>query len=317
MTNLLSRLGQFGGGNSGNSFGMDLTPGEAASTYAPSAGSGFWLTGFGGAFTHDGDSMTLDRDVTQWGVAAGYRGQLASGLEWGVMGGWLNSQIDTSSRWTKSYDIDGQGWFAGLNGRQHFGAFSIDFGVTGGFMDFDQSRFVNDNTATTGGLTLGKSWANASYDGWFVSPEIGISAALGKVGGWNVTPSARIRYAGQWLDGYTETGSAANATVGDRMLGMVEASAEIELSKNIGFGNLSLRFGGLGRWSTGDEAVSVTMLNTTNGIGFGDTDSSAAYAGFGLDFDVAPNTVLSLDATGFLGGSFTGGTGMVTVAAKF
>ena len=98
---------------------------------------------------------------------------------------------------------------------------------------------------------------------------------------------------------------------------MVEASAEVKLEKAIGFGTLSLRFGGLGRWSTGDDAVAVTMLGTTNGVGFGDTDSSAAYAGVGFDFDLAANTVLSLNATGFFGGDFTGGTGMARLTATF
>ena len=60
--------------------------------------------------------------------------------------------------------------------------------------------------------------------------------------------------------GASTTGSNANATVGDRALGMVEASAEVKLEKAIGFGTLSLRFGALTRVSTGDDAVAVPDL---------------------------------------------------------
>lgn len=279
-------------------------------------GKGLWVTGFGGSYDHDGDAMTLGRDIAQWGVAMGYRGPSVAGFDWGLMAGYLNTELDAESRWTQSYDISGEGWFAGLNARQTLGGVVIDFGLTGGRVDYDQSRFVNDNLALTGGLTLGKSWADSSYAGWFVSPEIGVSTLLATFDGWSFTPAARLRYAAQWLDGFSESGSNANAVVGSRDLGMIEASGEIEAAKTVGNATVSGRIGYLSRISTGDEAVSMTLIGVTNSVGFGDTDTEALYAGAGFDLDLGLAR-LALDVTGFLSGDFTGAQGMARIAVPF
>jgi autotransporter-like protein len=280
-------------------------------------GERLWITGFGGRTDHDGDAMTLGRDVQQLGVAIGLNGIAVAGFDWGVMAGYLNSQLDAASRWTQSYDIEGEGFFAGLNGKQTLGGFTVDLGVTGGRADYDQSRFVNDNLALTNGLTLGKSWATSSYAGWFVSPEIGVSTQLATLGSWTFTPAARLRYAGQWLDGFAESGSNSDATVGDRAIGMIEASGELQAAKTVGDATVSARVGYLSRISTGDEAASVTMLGISNTVGFGDTDAEALYAGAGLDLDLGSAATLKLDVTGFLSGDVTGAQAMGQIAVPF
>lgn len=243
-------------------------------------------------------------------------GQTFAGFDWGVMAGYLNTELDAASRWTQSYDIEGEGWFAGLNAKQTLGGVVIDFGLTGGRVDYDQARFVNDNLALTNGLTLGKSWASSSYAGWFMSPEIGVSTVLATFDGWSFTPAARLRYASQWLDGFSESGSNANAVVADRDLGMIEASGEIEAAKTVGNATVSGRIGYLSRISTGDEAVSMTLIGVTNSVGFGDTDTEALYVGAGFDLNLGPAR-LALDVTGFLSGDFTGAQGMAQLAVPF
>ena len=294
MTGLLSTVGRAG-------------PGKA----------GLWASGFGGGFTHAGDAMTLPRDITQYGAAFGYRGRSAAGFDWDFMGGYLNGKFDASSRWTKSYDVTGRGWFAGINGRMALARLAIAFGFTGGWLDYSQSRFVNDNLATTGGLTLGRSWANASYDGWFAAPEIAASTRLGQLDGWTLMPSARVRYAGQWLGGYAETGSNANATVAARTLGLVEANAELALAKTAGFGTVTVHFGYLARHSVGDGSVPVTLLGITDNVGFGDASAQAGYVGVDYAAALAKQAQLNLNVTGFYGRDLFGVTGMGRLALLF
>lgn len=306
LTRLLSRVGRTG------LDGRRLADSNMHGT------SGFWLAGFGGAIWHDGDgAMTLERNIDQYGFAIGYRGAGIGGFEWGVMGGYVDNRMDIASRWTTSYDVSGQGWFAGLNTRGQLGALKVDAGVTGGRLGYDQSRFVNDNLALTNGQTLGRSWADASYDGWYVAPELGIGLDLGTWGGWTLTPSARIRYAAQWLGGYDETGSNANASVDARRLGLAEASSELALSRQLDYGALTLRVGYLGRASTGNDKVAVSLLGIGQDVPFGDTDTHTGYAGVAFDVDIAANTKLSLDFTGYAAGTMSGGKAIARLRAAF
>lgn len=280
-------------------------------------GGGVWGAGFGGMARHDGDGMvTLDRDVRQFGFALGYAGEADAGTRWGVMGGFLHSELAVDSRWAASYDTDGNGGFAGVNGARDFGAMTIDAGITGGRIGRDASRFVNDNTALTGGLTLGESLARSSYGSWFVAPELGVSATLGSSEGWSLTPGARLRYAGQWTEGFTETGSAANATVDALALGLFDASVQVALARHFGFGSLSTRLGYRSRQSVGDAAT-VTLVGETNTVGLGDVNSESAYAGLGLDVQVTPGMRLNLDVSGHYGSTTTGGQASARIAGAF
>jgi len=294
--------------DSDNAYAADLD--TADMSYA--APGRFWITGFGGEMTHDGDSITLEHDITQMGVAAGYTWQQSSGLTLGVMAGYLQSDMDANSRFAPSHDIESQGWFAGLYGEQAMETFTIDFGVNGGMLSHDSSRFVNDNLAP-----LGVAHAKADYDSWFISPEIGIRTDIDTGNGLIVTPSARVRYAHQSIDGFSESGSNANAKIAGRDIGMIEASAEIAVSKQLSFGTLTGRVGYVSRNSTGDEAVSITMIGINNKVGFGDTDSEAAYVGLSTDIDLSASSKLVLDANAFYSGNMEGYQGMAKLVASF
>ncbi|MGI9400565.1 MAG: autotransporter outer membrane beta-barrel domain-containing protein, partial [Rhizobiaceae bacterium] len=299
-------------GIDGGTFGADLDP----AYISPTAPGQFWISGFGGSIDHDGDSTTLDQTIDQYGFAAGYSWQHSANLQFNLMGGYIKGNIEADSRYAQSQDIDTDGWFAGIYGEQQFSGVNIDFGIVGGWLSSDSSRFVNDNLALTNGLTLGRGSANASYHSWFLAPEAGIGLDISS-GDIVYTPSARIRYAMQEIDGYTESGSAANATVGSRSIGMVEANVEMAAAKQVNFGTLTGRLGYLFRHSTGDDAVSVAMLGISNPIGFGDTDSKSAYLGLEADIAISSTTSLVLDGAGFFGSDMQGYQGMAKLVASF
>lgn len=189
--------------------------------------------------------------------------------------------------------------------------------MAGGRIAHDSKRFVNENLALTNGLTLGQSWADARYEGWFIAPEVGVSATIGEWNGWSLMPSARLRHASQWLDGYQETGSNANASVGDRTLGLLEARVELGARKTMGVGSVSTRLGYQIRRSTGDDTAAVTLLDITHSVGLGDTDSAAGYAGMGINLDITPGMQVYVDVTGYFGDDMTGGQASAKFAASF
>lgn len=272
----------------------------------------FWITGFGGQMEYEGDSMTLGHNIDQMGVAAGYTWQQGSGLTLGVLAGYIKSHLDVDSPFTISHDIESHGWLAGLYGEQQMGAFTLDFGVNGGVLSHDSSRFLNDNLAP-----LGVSYANADYDSWFISPEAGIRTDINTGNGLFITPSARIRYAQQSIDGYSETGSNANAIVDDRDIAMLEASAEIAVTKQVNFGTITGSIGYLTRHASGDDAVSITMLGINNSVGFGNTDSEAATLGLAADISLTANSKLTLDTKAYFSGNMQGYQGMAKWVTRF
>jgi len=289
-------------------YGADLSAEQMA--YGPA--SGLWITGFGGALTHEGDNATLEQDIDQMGVAAGYTWQHSTDLTLGVMAGYVQSSLDTGSRWADSHAIDSHGWFVGANGRQMMGGLVIDFGVTGGMLAHDSKRLVNDNLAP-----LGVSYANANYDSWFITPELNASMVLATGNGVTYTPSAGIRYTMASIDGFTETGSAANAEVGSRDIGLIEANVEMAATKQVNIGTVTGRIGYMMRHNTGDDAVSISLIGINNSVGFGDTDSHSAYIGLGTNIELSSTSSLVLDAKGYFGGDINGYQGMAKFVMAF
>lgn len=310
----------YGDGGTEASKGFDML---LATNSGPDAAYGFrsghfWITGFGGTANHDGDGSTLDQTIDQIGAAAGYAWNQSPLMRLGVMAGYMNGTITAKSTWADSQDIDSNGVFAGIYGDRRFGRVTVGLGVAGGWQTNDSSRFINDNTALTGGLTLGESWASASYDSWFITPEASLSAVieLGNTG-LVVTPTVRARYAMQHTSAYEESGSNANASVDAHSLGVVEGDFELAVSKDIGAATLTGRAGYLVRSSAGDDDVTVMLLGITNSVGLDATDRSAAYAGVSLDLHLGPSASFTLDGQGTFSGDVDALQGMARLAIRF
>lgn len=274
-----------------------------------------WATAFGGQMDHDGNDTTLDADIDHWGVAAGYTWQQSRNMSISTMVGYAHGDQSANSRWSPSFDHDTHTAFAGLHAKQQYGSGVFGFGLIAGYQQVDHNRLVNDNLAP-----LGESWVTADYGGVIISPEIAISTDIEMANGITVKPNAGLRYAAQWLDGYTETGAvntAANATVGARYVGMLEARAELEARRVYDFGHLAARIGYLGRWNGGDDAAAITLNGVSQDVGSGYQALNAAYVGATVRGDVGKSGFVELDGSYLIGDTAQGFTGRLNVGRTY
>ncbi len=306
LTNLVAGQLNDGGSATGEStFGFGKTSDNSRS---------FWIRGLGSTASFDAESYLHEYDYDLYGVALGIDGYVRDDLKLGVLGGYYRGDLNADGRYVTSYDNDSDNWFLGIYGRKTHNNVLFDFNLVGGYQSVDQWRFVNDNLAP-----LGNGSASASYDAWYISPEVSVGAEVANVGGWAVQPTGRLRYTYQSIDSYTETGSLAangNATVGSQDVQLAEGRLELALHKQSG--NLDTRvFGGyLGRYSLGDDNVSVTLLNITNPIPIGTDDyQSLGYVGADVVLNMSPTAGIRATVvyTGGDGVSSFGGSGGVTV----
>nr|WP_319383031.1 autotransporter outer membrane beta-barrel domain-containing protein [uncultured Roseibium sp.] len=284
---------------SAQTFGaLRSSPSRTETIYGPQSGR-FWINGFGGTAHHGGDDTTLDHVISQMGAAAGYAWRHAPTMRLGVMAGYVNGTITARSRWADAQDIESNGVFAGMYGDRLFGAVTVGTGVVGGWQVNDSNRFVNDNTATTGGLTIGESNATASYDSWFLTSEAAVSADidLGATG-FTVIPSLRGRIGLQHTEDYSESGSNANAKVDAQTLGLMEADLEVAVSRDIGPATITGRLGYLFRGSLGNDDVAVTLLGISNSIGLAASGRSAVSFGAAMEIDLGSLASFTLDGRG-------------------
>lgn len=285
--------------------------------YGPAAGD-VWITGFAGTGNYDGDDTTLNQRIDQAGGALGYAWQRTPDTRLGAMAGYLNGTITAASRWADAQDIKSSGVFAGVYGDRRFGPLTAGLGIAAGWQRNESRRFVNDNTVQSGGLTLGESWAVASYDSWFFTPEATLSADLAiKGGGLVITPTLRGRYGLQHSGGFEESGSNANASVDAHTFGVMETDFELAVAGKIGPATLTGRAGYMLRSSIGDDDVLVTLVGVSKPVGLGTTGRSAALLGAALNLNLGRRASLNLDAQGTYSGQFDGWQGMGRFLVRF
>lgn len=274
-----------------------------------------WATGLGGRMDFDASATTLDSTTEHIGFAAGYTWQHSAGATLNAMGGYVSGKAKADAPWTRSFDHDTHTVFAGLGGEQDLGHGAIQLGLTAGYQWVDHNRFVNDNLAP-----LGESWVTANYGGFFVSPELAIATDIAMANGVTLTPNAGLRYAAQWLGGYSETGAvspAANATVDARFVGVLEARAELEVSRAHDFGILSGRIGYLGRWNGGNDVAGITLNGSTQDVASGYQALNAVTVGATLRSDIGTTGFFELDADYLYGDTAHGFGGWLTLGRVF
>jgi hypothetical protein len=258
-----------------------------APTVAHADGTTFWARGFGGQRIQQADGVVLRNVSNFFGGAMGMDKAVSSNLR---IGGFIGAGSTRTSIELNSGDTDSNLGFGGLYARYLWGASFLHAAVQGGGSRNDSTRNNINNNLVAGGLETAK----ASYNGWYVSPELtlGHRIALGHVLGAQhiLTPSLQVRYLYGSFGSYTETGSTANLTVNDQTVQTLEERAEFKLTRSTLLNPYSallihLTGGALGVQRVGGNTVNAVLLGQA--IPFatpGKDDVWGGFGGLGMEF---------------------------------
>ncbi len=267
-----------------------MPAGAQAYGHAPDAAPyTVWTSGFGGARAQRADDLMLRSTSSAWGGVIGLDRQVRPDLLLGAFAGGGTGRLAVD---LNSQSVDTDYIVGGLYGRFDWVSYFCDFTLQAGSIHNRSTRQVL-NDLTPGG----SEFATASYNGWYVSPELNFGLRYGLGDGYTATPTVRLRYLAGVLEDYSEAGSGQNLSVGRRILNDVEERAEIELSKITGVsGNAfkaSVHGGVIALQRLGSPAINTVLIGQDLSFATpGDASTVGVVAGAGIDFRASANMTM-------------------------
>ncbi len=290
-----------------------LTAGVSELVRNNSVGGEYWLKTFGSYSQTGASGIYNDYYNYGGGIVGGVSAQINKDFYAGVTLGYGVSNLTVNSRWETSQTVNSKGVLGGFYAKSQIDNFYADFALIGGLMGNDSSRLVNDNLAN-----LGIDYANATYNSWFLAPELRIGVDIAGGSDWTLTPSAMIRYTSQATDGYTETGSNANVTISARTTQLLEGNLELAASKPLENGTLTLAGGLDYRQTLGAATQNVTLLGQNLAIPLNNEVQYVAYASATASFGIGNNMNFDMNAKAAFGANgYKSISGTLGISGKF
>jgi len=248
-----------------------------------------WAEGFGTFRDQPGSGAMPASSQRLAGFVSGMDTPLSQTTLAGLFGGIAWSQVsDGSGQTTKA--LNG---FAGAYGSAQLGAGFIDVAISAGHAHFDGTRPVANN-----GVAGGLQTAGASYDGWFISPQIKVTQPLGLL-----EASGSLRYAGLFLDGFSETGTNRGVVIDGRTAHLLVARAALtaplaQANDNGDVMRLAVTGGIEARTQFGSNAITGQALGQTIAFDAGHRDGYGVFAGLKLQYQTSSTLQLFSDTEG-------------------
>ena len=258
--------------------------------------------------TYGHNETMLDQDITTSLLSFGGTTAIDSGLIFGLGAGMMSGSATVNYINGPSSETDQKGAFIGLAMGGSSANLNYSGAISSGRVQFDNTRYVNDNTVT-GGIVA----EDASFNSTFMAVEFAVSGRFDIGSGMALVPNTTLRYAKHKVDGYVESGTDGAAAVGPQNYGVFEGEIGIALEKAMGNGVFSGGISVMSRSVTGNEDVAITMIGDSEFVDATIGSSTAAKLSLGYSssfsasgqFNVGVETLVG--SSGMSGEKISGG----------
>jgi autotransporter-like protein len=236
-------------------------------------GPAAWASVIGSWRQQSAAGITWSGEQQLKGMTAGVDLNWTPSLRVGAFAGAAKAELSVDD---EAQEIDTDNFWGGAYVGGELGDYQLELAALAGWQSNDSVRRMVDNT-----VSGGVDYANANYDGFFVSPQASISRNW-NFAGQPINSTLTLRYSGLFLEDYEEEGSNADLTVEARDVHLLTARGEIARLFVLPHMPEGLQLvavgGGDVRYTFGDEVAAVLL---DQNISFDPDDRSITLSGFG------------------------------------